>query len=122
MKDRQRFADKLSHYQLRKGALALIARRISRCSDSAVPHCALGHPGATQDQATGFLYLTHDFICALCCLSAFTHYGFILMSQKNPESKAMRNQQQRHNDSRNEVSRSQLPRQQPGMIGLVESI
>jgi hypothetical protein len=25
---------------------------------TAVPHCALGQPGATQDQATGFLYLT----------------------------------------------------------------
>jgi hypothetical protein len=39
--------------------LALKARRISRCSDSAGPHYAPGHPGATQDQATGFLYLTH---------------------------------------------------------------
>src|SRR5215475_2971727 len=35
-------------------ALALKARRISRCSDSAGPHCAPGHPGATQDQASGF--------------------------------------------------------------------
>ena len=46
----------------------------------------------------------------------------ILMLQKNPESESVRNQQQRHNDSRNEVSRSQLPGQEPGMIGLVESV
>ena len=59
-------------------------------------------------------------VSASCCLPKFVSYG--LMLQKNPESKTMRNQQQRHNDSRNEVSRSQLPRQQPGMIGLVESI
>ena len=76
-----------------EGALALKARRILQCSDSAVPHCALGHPGATQDQATGFLYLRIDPIFALCCLSAFTHYGFILMSQKNPETESVRDQQ-----------------------------
>jgi integrase len=34
-----------------------------------------------------------DFICALCSLSAFTHYGFILMSQKNPETESVRDQQ-----------------------------
>ena len=61
-------------------------------------------------------------VSASCCLPKFVSYGLMLMFQKNPESKAVRNQQQRHNDSRNEVSRSQLPRQQPGMTGLVESI
>jgi hypothetical protein len=40
-----------------------------------------------------FCTLRIDFICALCCLSAFTHYGFILMSQKNPETESVRNQQ-----------------------------
>ena len=85
--------DKLSHYQLRKGPLALKARRISRCSDSAVPHCALGHPGAPKIRPLAFCTLCIDFICALSCLSAFTHYGFILMSQKDPETEPVRDQQ-----------------------------
>jgi len=40
-----------------------------------------------------FCTLCIDFICALCCLSAFMHYGFILMSQKNPETESVRDQQ-----------------------------
>jgi hypothetical protein len=44
------------------------------------------------------------------------------MLQKDPESESVRDEQQRYNEGRNEVGGSQLPRQQPGMIGLVESI
>jgi hypothetical protein len=56
MKDRQRFADKLSHYQLRKGPrsqsspdFAMLLIQQFRTARSAIG-------GATQDQATGFLY------------------------------------------------------------------
>jgi len=44
------------------------------------------------------------------------------MLQKNTESKSVRNQQQRHNDSRKEECGSQLPRQESGVIGLVEGV
>ncbi len=52
----------------------------------------------------------------------FLYYGQIFILQKNPESESVRDQQQRHNKSRNEVGGSQLPWQEPGVIGLVESI
>ena len=55
-------------------------------------------------------------------LPTFVGDRLILMLQKNPESKSMRDQKQGHNESRNEVSRSQLPCQEPGVIGLVESV
>ena len=44
------------------------------------------------------------------------------MLQKNPEGESVRDEQKRHNESRNEVGGSQLPRQQSGMIGLVEGV
>ena len=44
-------------------------------------------------------------------LPDFLQRGFRLMLQKNPESKSMRNQQQRHYQSRKEVCGSQLTRQ-----------
>jgi hypothetical protein len=50
---------------------------------------------------------------ALCWVLAFPHCGLILMLQKNPESEPV---------SRNEVGGSQLPRQEPGVIGLVQSV
>ena len=61
---------------------------------------------------------------ALCWVPAFLHCEFrsMLMLQKNPEPKSVRNQQQRHYDSRKEECGSQLPRQQSGVIGLVESV
>jgi len=48
---------------------------------------------------------------ALCWMAALPHYGVILMLQKNAERECVRDQQYRHNESRNEVSGSQLPRQ-----------
>ena len=61
---------------------------------------------------------------ALCWVPAFLHCEFrsMLMLQKNPEPKSVRNQQQRHYDSRNEECGSQLPRQESGVIRLVESV
>ena len=44
------------------------------------------------------------------------------MSQKNPESESVRDQQQGHDESRNEVGGCQLPRHDAGVIGLVESV
>ena len=44
------------------------------------------------------------------------------MLQKNPESDSVRNQQQRYNESWNEVRGAQLPRQEPGVIGFVKSV
>jgi hypothetical protein len=44
------------------------------------------------------------------------------MLQKNPESESVRDQQKGHDESRNEVGGSQLPRHEPGVIGLVKSI
>ena len=41
-------------------------------------------PEPPKVRPLAFCTLRIDFICALCCLSAFTHYRFILMSQKNP--------------------------------------
>jgi hypothetical protein len=49
----------------------------------------------------------------LFSVPALLHYGFSLAFQKNPECDAVRDQQQRHNESRNEVGRSQLPWLQP---------
>jgi len=93
MKDRKRFANKLSHYELRKGSsLSKLAGfrdpliRQFRTARSAIPEPPKIRPLA-------FCTLRTDFICALCCLSAFTHYGFLLMSQKNPEAESVRDQQ-----------------------------
>ena len=93
MKDRKRFANKLSHYELRKGSsLSKLAGfrdpliRQFRTARSAIPEPPKIRPLA-------FCTLRTDFICALCCLSAFTHYRFILMSQKNPETESVRHQQ-----------------------------
>jgi hypothetical protein len=43
------------------------------------------------------------------------------MLQKNSEDESMRDQQQRHHESRDEVGGSQLPRQQPAGIALAEA-
>ena len=59
---------------------------------------------------------------ALCSVPAFLHCGFRSMLQKNSESESVRNQQQRYYQSRKEECGSQLPRQEPGVIGLVESV
>ncbi len=53
---------------------------------------------------------------------AFPHYGFISILQKDPESESVRDEQQRHNDSRNEIVGSQLPCNESRVVGLVESI
>jgi hypothetical protein len=50
-------------------------------------------PEPPKIRPLAFCTLRIEFICALCCLSAFTHYGFILMSQKNPETESVRDQQ-----------------------------
>jgi hypothetical protein len=42
--------------------------------------------------------------------------------QENPESEPVRDQQQGHDESRNEIGGTQLSRHEPGVIGLVESI
>ena len=46
----------------------------------------------------------------------------MLILQQNPEPKSVRNEQQRHYDSRKEERSSQLSRQESGVIGLVESV
>src|SRR6185437_8541273 len=48
--------------------------------------------------------------------------GFTSMLQKNSETHNVGNQQQSHNQSWNDICRSQLPRQEPAVTGLVESI
>jgi hypothetical protein len=58
----------------------------------------------------GAFYLI-DVRGVLCQVPAFLHCGFRLMLQKDPETESVRNQQQRHNDSRKEECGSQLPRQ-----------
>jgi hypothetical protein len=55
-------------------------------------------------------------------VTAFLYCGYTLMLQKNPESESVRDQQQGHDKSRNEVGGSQLPRHEPGVIGLVEGV
>src|SRR5262249_58561007 len=64
-----------------------------------------------------FCTLRIDFICALCCLSAIMQYGFTLMSQKNPETDSVRDQQQGHDESWNEIGGTQLSRHEPRVIG-----
>jgi hypothetical protein len=61
---------------------------------------------------------------ALCWVPTFVHceFGSMVMLQKNPEPKSVRNQKQRHYDSRKEECGSQLPRQESGVIRLVESV
>jgi len=44
------------------------------------------------------------------------------MLQKNSETESVRDQQQGHDESRNEIGGTQLPRHEPGVIRLVESI
>ena len=53
---------------------------------------------------------------------AFLYRGYILRSQQNPEHESVRDQQQWHEHSRNEIGGTQLPRVQPGTIRLVESV
>lgn len=52
----------------------------------------------------------------------FPALRILSMLQKNPEDEYVRDQQQGHNQSRNEISGSQLPGQKPGVIALVESV
>src|SRR6185437_5179924 len=61
---------------------------------------------------------------ALCQLTPFLYGRFLLMLglQKNSKSDSVRDQQQGHDKSWKEVGRSQLSRQQPGVIGLVKRI
>jgi hypothetical protein len=44
------------------------------------------------------------------------------MLQENPESECVCDQQEGHYESRNEIDGSQLPRQESGVICLIESI
>src|SRR5262245_8088177 len=55
-------------------------------------------------------------------LSALPDRGILLMLQKNPECEAVSNEEQRHDQSWNEVSRSQLPWRKPAGIGLVKGV
>jgi len=48
----------------------------------------------------------------------FLHCALRLMLQTNSESKSVRNHRQRHYQSRKEECGFQLPRQEPGMVGL----
>ncbi len=50
------------------------------------------------------------------------HLRLRSMLQKNPEEESVRNQQQRHDESRNKEGGSQLPRQQSGVRALVEGV
>jgi hypothetical protein len=58
----------------------------------------------------------------LCRVPAFPYCEILLRQQKKPESESVRDQEQRHYQSRKEECGSQLPRQQSGVIGLLESI
>ena len=93
MKDCQRFADKLSHYQLRKrpSLSKLAGFRDDLTQQFRTARSAIPEPPKIRSLA--FCTLRIDFLCALCYLSAFTHYGFILMPQKNPETEPVRDQQ-----------------------------
>lgn len=53
---------------------------------------------------------------------AFLHCRLRLMLQKNPETKSVRNQEQRHDQSWKKECGSQLPGQKSGVIPLVENI
>src|SRR5665213_1216705 len=55
-------------------------------------------------------------------MRAFPHGGLLLMLQKNSEHESVRDQQQRHHESRNKIGGSQLPRQQPIGIALIKSV
>ena len=93
MKDRKRFANKLSHYELRKGSSL---SKLAGFRDALIQHVRTAYPAIPEPlkiRPLTFCTLRIDFICDLCCLSAFTHYGFILMSQKNPETESVRDQQ-----------------------------
>ena len=73
----------------------------------------IGSPGGI-----GALAMAED----LCRVPAFAYCEVLLRQQENPESESVRNQEQRHYQSRKEECGSQLPSQQPGVIGLVESV
>src|SRR5262249_10832355 len=71
----------------------------------------------------GALVRPHVRACpALGWLSAFSHRGFLLMLQENPERETVRDEQQRHDQRRNDECRTQLPRRKAGRIGLVEGV
>ena len=57
-----------------------------------------------------------------CQMGAFLHRGLSLTLCKNPETESVRDQQQGHDESRDEISGTQLARHETGVIGLVESI
>jgi len=91
MKDRQCFADKLAHQQLRK---VPSLSKLAGFRDALIQQVRTARPAIPEPpKIRPVAFSTIDFICALCCLSAFTHYGFILMSQKNPETESVRDQQ-----------------------------
>ena len=58
----------------------------------------------------------------LCQVPACLYCRYILRLQQNPEGESVGDQQQGHDEGRNEVGGSQLPRHEPAVIGLVESI
>src|SRR5215813_13802298 len=69
-----------------------------------------------------FLFSTYSPRLSERWLSALPDCVFLLVLQKNPECEAVSNEEQRHDQSWNEVSRSQLPRRKPRGIGLVEGV
>lgn len=54
--------------------------------------------------------------------TAVLHCGNSLMFEQNPEADSVRDQQERHEQSRKEECGSELPRQESGVIGLEESV
>ena len=55
-------------------------------------------------------------------MPAFVHCGHGLTLQEDPDGDPVRDQQQGYDERGKEVGGSQLPRQEPGTIRLIESI
>ena len=82
----------------------------------------IGAPRAFLDRHVAAESKRSQWPRTLCRVPAFPYCEILSRQQKNPEGESVCNQEQRHYQSRKEECGSQLPSQQPGVIGLVESI
>ena len=77
---------------------------------------------AVAGQRTNAVFSTDSSPLSERRMSALSDRGFVLMLQKKPEREGVRDEQQRHDQRGNEVSRAQLPRREAGGIRLVEGV
>src|SRR5262245_25874565 len=75
------------------------------------------------DLSSGVLQVPSEWSkCVSRWLQVLQHGGFALRLQKNAKGETVRDQQDRYEEGRNEVGRSQLPGQEPRGVALVKRV